>query len=184
MTLTPSAWLPSMIADQSKTKHFLVIVGGVVALSLLAQIALPLGFTPVPLTGQTFGVYLIALLCGRKLGGAIVASYLAVGFVGLPVFAGAASGLSFGPTLGYLVGMLVASQAVGYLADRGWTKSFGRAWLAAVAGSVCVFTMGLAVLSAFVPADALLISGFLPFLPGDLIKTTLAASIATTIARR
>jgi biotin transport system substrate-specific component len=166
------------------TKTALQVTGGVIGLALLAQVSIPLPFTPVPLTGQTFGVYLLALLFGRKRGLATVAAYLAVGAAGAPVFALGQSGLSIGPTMGYLVGMLAAAFVVGGLADKGFNAKFPKAWLAAACGSVCVFTFGLIGLSFFVPTDALLMSGLIPFIPGDLIKTTLAASMAITFSKR
>jgi biotin transport system substrate-specific component len=153
---------------------------GIVLLAALAQIKIPLPFTPVPITGQTFGVALIALLWGRRMGTAIVAAYLAVGFMGIPVFASAA----MGPTVGYLIGMVISAWIVGGLTDRGWVaRGFFRAWAAALIGSVAIFGCGVAVLSAFIPADQLLMAGVFPFLPGDLIKTGLAAAIATGVSQ-
>lgn len=162
----------------------LAILTGTALLSVLAQISIPLGFTPVPITGQTFGVAMIAMLWGRKLGFASVAAYLALGASGLPVFAHGSSGLTVGPTLGYLIGMAMASIAMGTFADRGWTRTFKGAWVTSVVGSVVTFSFGLVVLSFFVPREALLISGLLPFLPGDAIKTVLAAAIASSVSKR
>jgi biotin transport system substrate-specific component len=163
-------------AENRNIHRVIVVLGGAAAISLLAQLVIPL--QPVPITGQTFGVTLMALLLGRRLGFATVLTYLAIGAAGLPVFAGAQSGLTLGPTLGYLVGMAASAFVVGGLADRGYTSSFGRALVAGFCGSALVYTFGLIGLSFFVPREQLLAFGFLPFVPGDLIKTTLAASIA------
>jgi biotin transport system substrate-specific component len=132
----------------------------------------------VPITGQTLGVALCALMFGRARGATAVASYLALGAIGVPLFALGQSGLSFGPTSGYLIGMLLAAFAMGSLADRGWSKSFPRAWLVAFIGSIITFTCGVFVLSFFIPREALFASGVLPFLPGDALKTVIAATIA------
>ncbi len=148
---------------------------GVVMLSLLAQLKITLPWTPVPVTGQTFGVALLALIWGSRLSLATFASYLGLGFIGAPVFAGGASGFLIGPTFGYLVGMLAASWCVGKLSDRGWSESFPKALAACYLGSLIIFSCGVIGLSFFIPAKALLISGVLPFLPGDLIKNLLAA---------
>jgi biotin transport system substrate-specific component len=164
-------------------ENVVAVFTGVVLLSLLAQVAIPLPWTPVPITGQTFGVALIAMLWGRARGFAVVLSYLIAGAIGLPVFAMAKSGLAFGPTFGYLLGMLVASIWMGFLADRGWTKTFLRAWLTAFSGSVIVFSFGLAVLSTFVPSESLLAFGLLPFLPGDFLKTLIASSVVYRASR-
>lgn len=159
-------------------ENIISVVVGVAFLSLLAQLAFPLPFTPVLITGQTFGVALIALLWGRKRGVAVVASYLAVGALGFPVFAAARSGLVIGPTMGYLFGMLLASYWMGMLSDWGWTKSFFKSWLAVFTGSVIVFSFGTLVLSFFVPAKDVFMLGVLPFLPGDFVKSLAASYIA------
>ena len=155
---------------------------GAAFLAALAQIAIPLPFTPVPITGQTFGVALMSLLWGRKWGFSSVALYVAVGAAGLPVFAQAASGLKL-MTSGYLVGMCLSSVVIGTLADMGWAKSFGKAFAACVLGSLCVFSCGLFVLSNFVPKGLLLAQGLLPFIPGDIIKSSLAAFIVSRLRK-
>ncbi|MGK5090036.1 biotin transporter BioY [Bdellovibrionota bacterium FG-2] len=165
-------------------KEVLSILAGVLLISLLAQVALPLPFTPVPITGQTFGVSLVALLWGRRRGLGVMIGYLALGAAGMPVFAMGAASLAFGPTLGYLLGMWFSVQLVGYLADRGWPKTFRRAWAACFAGSLLVFGFGALVLSFFMPTSQVLVAGVLPFIPGDLIKTTLAASVAVFLNQR
>lgn len=174
------ALIPNLLATKERSWSFnATVVGvGVFFLAVLAQVAIPLPFTPVPITGQTFGVALMSLLFGRKLGIATVASYLIIGASGVPIFAGASFGLTWGPTLGYLIGMFFAAYAVGSLADRGWTRSWLHAYLAATCGSVIIFSCGMFVLSFFLPSHALITAGFLPFLPGDIIKNSLAAAIA------
>ena len=151
---------------------------GVMALSALAQIKFYLPLSPVPVTGQTFGIALLALSFGRKLAFTTTLSYLFLGAIGLPIFAGLQAGI-MGPSMGYLVGMLVASVVVGELSDRGAKKSFAKALMATYAGSFCVFTFGLIGLSFYVPSSELLLLGLFPFLAGDLVKNLTAASIAT-----
>jgi len=183
--MNSAAPLPLFI-DSTERKNLaslIFVAVGVGLMSLLAQIKVHLPYTPVPITGQTFGVAVIALTWGRRLGLSVILAYLALGFLGAPIFAGA-SGLSFGPTFGYLVGMCVASFVMGSLADRGWTKSFLKAWLAGALGSLYVFAFGLRILGVFVPKAELVYVGLLPFLPGDLIKTVLAAALASQAARR
>ena len=137
-----------------------VVVGcAVVILSLMAQVSIPLPFTPVPITGQTFAVSFI-------------------GAIGLPVFASGKSGLG-GPTTGYLIGMLLGTWLMGTLSDRGWTQSFGRTLIAAYIGSLCVFSFGLLVLSLFVPREGLLVAGLYPFVFGDFLKNILAVTLVT-----
>ena len=131
---------------------------------------------------KTFGVTLIALTFGKR-SLPIVLAYLGLGAAGLPVFAAGKAGLAWGPTFGYLIGMVVSSLVVGTLTDFGFAKRFGQAVGIGFLGSLAVFGSGLLVLSYFVPRDALLAAGLWPFVPGDLIKTTLAAAIATGEAK-
>lgn len=175
------ALIPRIISFQSHKMlcNLLSVLIGVLLIGTLARISIPLPFTPVPITGQTFAVTVIALLWGRYRAFAVVGSYILVGASGWPIFANGNAGLALGPTSGYLVGMLFASLVVGTLADRGWTKSFVKAFLAAICGSAVVFAFGLLFLSLYIDKTSLLMAGLIPFLPGDFIKNILAASIAS-----
>ncbi len=168
----------------SISANLVAVFIGVCLISALAQISIHLPFTPVPLTGQTFGVALTALLWGKKRGLAIICCYLFVGVLGLPVFAGGSSGLMIGPSLGYLVGMFFASFLMGSLSDRGWTLKFHTAWIAAILGSIVVFGFGLLGLSFFLPKALLLSAGLTPFLVGDFIKDLIASQIAYRFNRQ
>ncbi len=152
---------------------------GVALLAALSKIALPIPGSPVPVTGQTFGIALLSLLWGRRRAMTAIASYLVLGFAGAPVFAGPVIPFTLGPTSGYLAGMFFSSAWVGWLADRGWNKSFWRALIAAETGSLIIFACGLAALSTFVPREHLLAAGWVPFIPGDALKTGLAAWVAS-----
>lgn len=156
-----------------------VAILGAVLIGALAQVRVSLPYTPVPITGQTFGVSLIALSFGSRFGVAAVGVYLGAGALGVPVFSGGRAGMSLGPTVGYLMGMLLSAMVVGRLADLGWARKFGTAVLAAFLGSLCVYACGLVVLGRFVPKDQLLFAGVIPFLPGDIIKTFIAAGVAS-----
>lgn len=179
------AFVPTLLGDRARKAGWeLAAAGaGLTVLCLLAQIAIPLPWTPVPITGQTFGVTLIAMLFGRR-GLPIVVAYLALGAAGLPVFAAGKAGLVWGPTVGYLVGMVFSAAIIGTLADQGWTKSLPRALVAGFCGSIAVFACGLIVLNQFMPSAALLSAGLWPFMPGDVIKTSLAALIVSRMNRR
>jgi biotin transport system substrate-specific component len=121
------------------------------------------------------------LLCGAALGArrAFFAQmlYLAEGALGLPVFAAGASGALTlaGPTGGYLVAFPFAAALTGALAERGWDRRFLTMLAAMLLGSVVIFAAGLAQLARFVPRSQLLVAGLLPFVPGDLVKASLAA---------
>jgi biotin transporter BioY len=106
-------------------RDVILIVLGALFVAVLAQIEIPLPFTPVPITGQTFGVLLVGAALGSKRGAASLASYLSMGIVGLPFFAGGAHGLDIliGATGGYLIGFVVAAYVIGLLAERGLERS-------------------------------------------------------------
>ena len=172
LTLADVAW-PRAGALQ----NLLLIVGASLANAAAAQLAIPVPWSPVPITGQTFAV----LLCGATLGArrafAAQVLYLVEGAAGLPFFAGGAGGavVFAGPTAGYLLAFPFAAAVTGWLAARGWDRNFLGTLAAMLFGSAVIFALGLAVLSRFVPADQLLAAGLLPFIPGDLIKSSLAA---------
>ena len=177
------ALVPQLVykADNKVLANIFSVIAGVVLVSVLAQVAVPLPWTPVPITGQTFAVAFVALLWGAKRAGAIMSLYILLGSLGAPVFAKAGSGLILGPTLGYIAGMWLAALVVGTLADRGFTNTFGKALVAAYMGSALIFSCGVIGLSFFMPSDTLLMAGVIPFLLGDLIKNVLAASLATRL---
>lgn len=179
------AFAPQII-ERSENKvlaNIASVILGTLLLAVLAQIALPLPWTPVPITGQTLGVSLVSLLLGWKRGSASVALYLIVGSFGVPVFATAGSAFLLGPTFGYLVGMAAASVLMGQLADWGMSKKFGTALVSCYIGSLATFGFGIIGLSFFVSSDALLWSGVIPFLPGDFIKNVTAASIVSRLQK-
>lgn len=150
-----------------------------------AYVSIPLPFSPVPITGQTFGLMLVAMALGRKRAAAVTAAYLLEGALGLPVFAGGAAGLQvlFGPTGGYLVGFVGAAYVTGYLADIGWDKSYWKSIGAMLVGHLIIFAAGLLQLAFFVPSNSLLAMGLTPFLLGSGIKIGLAALVLPGIWR-
>ena len=158
-------------------RQVLLIVGASVVTALAAQIAIPLPGTPVPITGQTFAVLLSGAALGARRAFLAQLLYLAEGAIGLPVFAGGGLGVAklLGPTGGYLIAFPFAAAVTGALAQRGWDRRSVTMLLAMLLGSGLIFGLGLLGLSRFVPASQLLATGLLPFLPGDLIKSSLAA---------
>jgi biotin transport system substrate-specific component len=154
-----------------------LIVGASLLTALAAQLALPVPWSPVPITGQTFMVLLSGAVLGSRRAFLAQALYLAEGAIGLPVFAAGGAGVATfaGPTAGYLFAFPLAAALTGVLAERGWDRHFSTMLVAMLIGSAVVFSLGLAVLARFVPAGSLLAAGLYPFILGDLIKATLAA---------
>ena len=147
--------------------------------ALSAQVAIPLPFSPVPLTGQTFGVLLTGALLGPRLGACALLLYLAEGSAGLPFFAGGTFGAArlLGPTGGYLLSYPLAAALVGLLAERGWDRRPPTMLAAMLIGSLVVFALGAADLARFVGSHNALMLGVWPFLPGDVLKALLAAGL-------
>jgi biotin transport system substrate-specific component len=137
-----------------------------------AHVYIPLPFTPVPITLQTFAVLLAAALLGSRLGTATMILYIVEGVAGLPVFAPGK-----GPFAdGYLAGFVAAAWVVGLLAERRWDRnSLGMAAMMAI-GSAIIYLFGAVWLAFFVGGIGHAVKlGILPFLPGDAAKAVLAA---------
>jgi biotin transport system substrate-specific component len=158
---------------------FILIMSASVFIALCAQIAIPVPYSPVPITGQTLAVLLTGILLGSKRGSAAVVAYCAEGAAGLPVFAGGGFGIHhfIGPTGGYLAGFILAAYACGYLAERGWDRTFVRTLFTMITGKAIIYACGLLWLAKWVGFNQVLIMGLYPFIPGMLIKIALAAVI-------
>lgn len=157
---------------------------GIAFVAALAQVRVDIG--PVPVTGQTLGVLLVGAAYGFGLGALTIAGYLAVGGLGLGVFSGGGAGVATfaGTTGGYLVGFLLAAALVGYLADRGWDRSFGKTAAAMVAGNIAIYACGLVWLAQFAPDFATTLAwGLAPFVAGDLVKIAIAVVLLPTAWR-
>ena len=156
------------------------VFSGVAFLSLLAQIAIPVPGSPVPVTGQTLGVLLLATSYGATLGTSTFLMYLLVGALGAPVFANGGSGIDriFGATGGYLLGMLLTSALLGFLGGRKWDQKFKTALPAMLLGNVITFSLGLLWLHQYTGKDwAWTISaGFTPFILGEILKIAIAGT--------
>ncbi len=154
---------------------FLVLTGSWLV-ALFAQVEIPL--QPVPITGQTFAVLLIGALLGSKRGAAAMIAYIAQGGLGLPFFAGGASGIGIltGATAGYLLGFVGAAYAVGWLAERGLERSVRTSILPFLVGMVIIYVFGVSWLSFILGSFSKAVQfGLLPFLVGDTIKLIAAA---------
>lgn len=160
---------------------------------LAAQVRLPLPFSPVPVTGQTFAVLLCGIVLGRTFGGVSQALYAAIGAAGVPWFSGFAGGLAvvLGPTGGYLLGFVVAAVTVGWVTDR-WVaaRRYRRLIVVlAVANFGIIHVLGMVGLAAWITLTtgtlptpfAVATKGSLPFIPGDVVKLLAAAAVGTAV---
>jgi biotin transport system substrate-specific component len=149
-----------------------LMVLGTAFIAICAHFAVPLYPNPVPITMQTFAVLLIGMAYGARLGAATLALYFVEGLSGLPVFASAGA---LGPTLGYLIGFIVAAGVVGFLAERGWDRNVATTAAAMLIGNLAIYIPGLLVLAGFIGTGKVLEYGLFPFLLGDGLKLVLAA---------
>ena len=155
-----------------------LVVGGAVFVGLTAQVSIPLWFTPVPLSLQTFSVLLVGAALGSRRGLASMALYLLVGMAGVPWFAEGKSGWQLA-TIGYVVGFVAAAWLVGLLAERGADRKPLRAAGMMVLGNLVIYVFGvtgLVLMTSMTPAVAVA-KGVLPFLLGDAIKIIFAAAL-------
>lgn len=150
----------------------------VLLVALLAQVRIPLPFTPVPVTGQTLAVLLVGAWLPPGEAGLSLALYALVGAAGLPVFSGLAAGLAhlMGPTGGYILGFIPAAWVVGYGLRRLPLAWSWRVWVSLALGNLTIYALGLPWLAAFVGWQRALQLGFWPFLLGDAFKLALAAT--------
>lgn len=170
--------IATSILPRSQAVTAALIVGFALLTALAAQFTIPLPFTPVPITGQTFAVLLAGAAIGTWAGAASMFLYVALGAVGLPFYADAKSGWDVvtGATGGYLVGFIFAAAFVGYLAERQQDRKISTAIPAFLAGNAIIYLFGVPWLAykLGVSSTEALELGLVPFVIGDLIKIGIA----------
>lgn len=162
----------------AKQEAWLKITIASCLIGLMAQIKIPLPFSPVPFTGQTLAVMGVGALLGSRRGGYAAALYLLEGILGLPVFAGGKAGLLhlFGPTGGYVLGYPLLAFLTGHYLERQKEKSLGRAIIFLFLFNCLQALGGMAWLSHFVGAEWVLIAGFYPFALVEFAKVIAVAT--------
>jgi biotin transport system substrate-specific component len=179
--------MTTLSATLTQDKRFALLgaAGFIVALSAASQVAIPIPGTPVPFTLQPMVVVLAGLMLGPVAGFASMVTYLALGVLGLPVFAPAgAPGLLrlLGPTGGYLIAFPFAALAAGVVAQR-FPKLAGR-WAGAMLGMVVIFVGGISQLAILTGSlGQALALGITPFAAFDILKALVAALVARPRAR-
>ena len=160
-------------------KRAVLVVLGIAALAIAAKIKVPMW--PVPITMGTFAVLTIAAAYGPKLGLTTILGYMLIGALGFDVFASSSAesfGLEYmmGGTGGYLVGYVLATFALGYMARIGWDRTAPKMAASMVLGNALIYIPGLSWLGTLYGWDKPIFEwGFTPFLLGDVIKLALAA---------
>lgn len=178
-TVLPSRVLAGAVFPRRRAVTAVLVVGFALLTAAAAQVRLPLPFTPVPITGQTFAVLLAGATLGSRAGAASQGLYLLLGFA-FPFYAGGNSGWQYatGATGGFLIGFIAAAWVVGSLAERRQDRTMATAIPAFLTGSIVIYAIGVPWLAAslgvsWVEAVEL---GVVPFVLGDLAKAGLAGA--------
>lgn len=165
--------------DRATWQNLLLVFGASGLVALAAQVEVPM--VPVPMSLQTLAISVVGLTLGARLAGAALLAYLAQGAMGLPVFAGGDAGAHhlLGPTGGFLFGFVAMAFLTGRIAERGFARGPVRMFVAAFVPATLLFVPGVAWLWAVTPLDlgGAVQAGMIPFLLGDVVKSTLAALI-------
>ncbi|WP_242909838.1 biotin transporter BioY [Actinomadura terrae] len=172
---------PAVLVDLlpgSLARDAALVAGAAALVGVAAQIAVPLPGTPVPVSGQTFAVLLAGAALGWSRAGLGMIVYLVAGMAGVPWFVDGASGTT-APTLGYIIGFVVAAALVGRLAELGGDRTPARTVATMLAGTVVMYAAGVPYLMASLHVDLgqALHLGVTPFLAGDALKVLLAAGL-------
>lgn len=164
--------------QQRLLKQGLIVFLGALLLAGASQISIPM--QPVPLTFQSVTVVLLGLTLGARLSFLSVMVYLIAGFSGLPVFADFSAGpaVFLGPTGGYLLGFIPAVLISGYLAQKGFARSYKALFFAAIIGVSPIFAIGVTQLSHFIGWSQAITLGLKPFMLTEVLKLILAAIAA------
>lgn len=173
--------VPVRVAERTpvRVRHIALIALGALVVALTAQVYIPT--TPVPFTGQTFGVLVVGGALGFRRGAAALLLYVAIGLLGVPVFAegGAGRDVLLGATGGYLIGFVVAAAVVGRLAELGWDRRLAGAMAMMLVGTAIIYALGvpwLKVATGMPWADAASV-GMTKFLVWDAAKLAVAAGL-------
>ena len=162
--------------------NILLVLFGTLLLAISAKVQVP--FWPVPMTMQTFVIFLIGMTYGVRLSFATVAVYLFEGAAGIPVFA-SGGGIAYltGPTAGYLYGMLIAVVIISYFANKGYSSSYFKSLLSLLIASVVIFGCGILYLGSIIGFEKAIQAGLFPFIPSEIFKIVLAVLIIPNIQK-
>ncbi|MGY3128937.1 biotin transport system substrate-specific component [Agrococcus sp. UYP33] len=173
-----------LVGQRTLVKDVLLVAAGIAVVAALAQVEVPMW--PVPITGQTLGVMLVAATLGFRRGVAAMVGYLVLGVAGAPIFATFTGGIAAigKPSFGFIIGFVATAAVVGWLAERRWDRRpllavalFGAASLIPFAFGIPYMAAVLAAMGAPVDLVGALALGFLPFIVGGVVKWALAAAL-------
>ena len=161
-------------------KNIALVLFGTIILAVSSKIQVP--FWPVPMTMQTFIVFIIGMSYGWRLAFVTLTVYLIEGAFGLPVFAKGGGFLYLiGPTAGYLYGMTLAAGIIGFFAERGYAKSYIKSLTPLLIGTFIIFLFGVGYLGSIIGYDKALAAGLYPFILSEFFKIALAIALIPSI---
>jgi len=163
-------------------KNISLVLFGTLLLALSSKVQVP--FWPVPMTMQTFIVFIIGMAYGWRLAFFTLVAYLVEGALGLPVFA-KGGGLLYltGPTAGHLYGMTIAAAVIGFFAEFGYNESYFKSLMSLIIGTFIIFLFGVGYLGSIIGYDKALAGGLYPFIPSEFFKIGLAVVLVPSITK-
>jgi biotin transport system substrate-specific component len=174
---------PAVLGDVvpgDRVRDAVLVLGGAALTALMAQIAIDVPPSPVPITGQTLAVGLVGATLGARRGATSMALYAFLGLF-LPVFSEGSSGwhVIWGATGGYIIGFIVAAYAIGWMAEHGADRKVLSAFAAFVIGQLIIFAFGLTGLKISVEESWgwTIHNGFSIFIVGGLVKAAIGAAV-------
>jgi biotin transport system substrate-specific component len=177
--LTIPAALTERVVRGRVALNVLLILGASALIALAAQIAIPVPFSPVPLTMQPLAVILIGVVLGAGRGAAAAVLYLLEGAAGLPVFSQGHAGAMWlaAPTGGYLMSYPFAAFVAGWFSERGWGSNVVRAVAGMLAALVVIYAGGWAWLATLTDPRSAFVMGVAPFVLADIVKVAIGAAL-------
>ncbi|MEU8517707.1 biotin transporter BioY [Kitasatospora sp. NPDC048722] len=168
----------------AQARDLALVAGGAALTGVAAQFSVNVPGSPVPVTGQTFAALLVGTALGARRGVASLALYLLAGLAGLPWFAEGTSGWAM-PSLGYVLGFVLAAGLTGALARRGADRSPVNTAVTMVLGTLAIYAVGVPYLafSLHVPLARAAELGLYPYLVGDALKAAFAAGALPLVWR-
>jgi biotin transport system substrate-specific component len=174
----PSVLIERLVRGRAAA-DMLLVIGASALIAIAAQIAIPLPFTPVPLTMQPLAVIFIGVALGSTRGAAAAALYLLEGFSGLPVFAQGHAGPMWlvAATAGYLYSYPFAAWLAGFVSERGWGSSIVRSITGMLLALTVIYLGGWSWLAMLTDPRSAFVAGVAPFVFADIVKVAIGAAL-------
>lgn len=175
--------IPAVVIDRlvrgRVAVNMLLVVGASLLIAIAAQVAIPLPFTPVPLTLQPLAVIFVGVALGSRRGAAAAALYLLEGFSGLPVFAQGHGGpaMLIAPTAGFLYSYPFAAWLAGFVSERGWGSSLVRAVSGMLLALGVIYLGGWSWFAAVYNPETAFAMTVAPFVLADIVKVAIGAAL-------